>query len=69
MLNSEVLKNTIKNDMISKGFEITEWNEKFIQCLSDSIIQHFVSSAQINTIVNVTTPAGPGTGTGVGSIS
>lgn len=66
-------KDQVVSKLESKGFNITEFNRAFfdavIEVLVPVIINEIVVNGVINTNVVVTTPSGPGTGTGVGTIS
>ena len=71
-LNPESLAQDILEFLKTQNMEITDENEADLRALwqgiSQAIIQHIVMNAQVQTTVQVTTPQGPGIGTGSGTI-
>lgn len=62
MLNAVILKEEILTSLEGKGFKRSEANDKFIECIVESIIEHIRQNAIVTTTVS--TPSGAGSGIG-----
>lgn len=63
-MNAEVLIQTIKSQLLSKGFAMSDENEAFIDTLTSAIIEHIQKEA----IVQVATTGTANAQSGVGKI-
>lgn len=72
-LSGPVMADLIITNLVGAGASPGSIDKNFIDALCTGIVSHIQSSAIVNpgvavtTVVNVTTPAGPGSGTGIGT--
>ena len=58
MLDSTLLAQEIMSEIQANGFKPTEENQKFIQALSQALIQHIIKNAVVTTTGTPTAQTG-----------